>query len=338
MGINLASSAESIKKLISEFKLLTAQQEQRKLEIIEQFELIIKNEVNFTPRTYSPTKLAEIHTPQEALYYLLLSLGLIKNAVGSYLYANTLFALVPDISNPLLVCLSFVYLVVNSILFYAFEISFIKEALNIMDPSTDLSLLIDTFSKQFKTTLVINRLLRDMSMMFVEDATYNQYLELARLINKDLGEKHNKLGAYEESTPKYCLRMAVLAFSGLTSVAESYFLAKSLMTANAASLVVTPVGWGIITLSIVVDLAFNFAMAVSSIMQLVNPDYENYQSLKKELVHFDEKACEDNLVNLHNMKNRFVEKRPFLLELSRSVSYRSNDDESMLGSEQSFKI
>ena len=315
--IKIAYSSLSIKQLIDEFKQLAPLQEEKKLHIIEAFEAIIKHELILkSPRLSLIEKQSDVPflvKPQEALYYLFLALGLIKNSVGSYMYGNTLFALIPGVSDPLLVFLSLIYLAVNTVLFYAFEVSFIKEALGIMDASTDLSLLLDIYSKQFKTTLVINKLFFTLPMLLVDDSTYDEYVELVTLINKDLEFKRKNMGSYQEPTFKYYLRIGVLTFCGLTSVAESYFVANALMAAIAASLAVTPIGWGIIMLSISVDLAFNYAMAVSSMMQMVNPDYDNYQSIKKEWAQFDEKACQDNLVEVKFIKSRFLVKQDLSL-------------------------
>lgn len=310
-------SALNIKQLIDKFKPLTHLQEQEKLDVIEAFDVMIKHYLVLKSPLFSlienQSDAPFIEPPQDELYYLLLTLGAIKNAAGSYLYGNSLFSLIPGISNPLLIVFSFVYVIVNAVLFHELDISFITDALGMTDSSTDLSGVLDMYSKQLKTTLAINKLLLTMPMLLVDDVTWGDYLQLVALINKDIGNKHKHMKLYQESTLTECLNRAVIAFGGLSSVAESYFVANALMATISISLATTPTGWGIMILIVLVDLACYFSMGVTSLTQMMNPDYDDYQSLRKEWAQFDEKSCQNNLAEVQSIKSRFLATQPLSL-------------------------
>ena len=64
-------------------------------------------------------------------YYFLLTFGLFEDAIGSYLYGSTLIGAIPGIPHPVLIVCSIIFTALNCLLFYAFEVSMMKQAFGI---------------------------------------------------------------------------------------------------------------------------------------------------------------------------------------------------------------
>src|SRR3990167_1151581 len=63
------------------------------------------------------------------IYYFLLIFGLLQDIAGSYTFASFLFALIPNVTPLTITLLSLLFTLLDSILFYAFEVSLLKDAL-----------------------------------------------------------------------------------------------------------------------------------------------------------------------------------------------------------------
>ena len=225
------------------------------------------------------------------------------------MFGSTLFALIPGISNPVLLVASIAFTVLSSVLFYAFEVTFLKDALGIHYKNTDVALFVEIYTSQLKTTISINQLLTTIHMQEVKNSVYNEYIQLTNLLNQDLRSKHAAIGPYPESILKKILKVGILAFGALSSIAGSYFFANALLTVLAASLVGTPVGWAIIGLTVLAGLGFYYAMDATSMIRLANPAFDKYHLLKKELEQFKD-IYHDDLNLVTSIKDRFIEKKP----------------------------
>ena len=304
-------------ELMNEFKALSMQDnltaEKQKLDIIHAFEKIIKKAL---PPQY---RLAESLKPdadfpmdptvRDALYYFMFAFGLFESVAGSYLSGAALFSLIPGISNPALMISSLVFTILSSVLFYAFEVTFLKEALGISSINTDFTEKVKTYSSQLNTTIAINRLLATIHVQDMNTALYDEYVQLTGLLNQDLRNKLANMGQYPESLLKNVLKIGVLAFGALSSIAGSYFFANSLMAMVAASWVGTPIGWTVVILTVIAGLGFYYAMDATSMIRLVNPAFDTYATLKQDLERF-EAVYGNDLNDVRLTKNRFVEKKP----------------------------
>ena len=287
--------------------------ETEKLLIIEALETIILQE---THRYIPPLPRAEQHWQdaleqrgREILYYFLLLLGMIQNAATSYLFWLDLFSLMPALSNPIVIFLSVCSMILASGLFYSFEVTFLHDAIGINGSNTELSQILELYSKQLNTARDINQRLASMHMLPIEHEQYDGYLELIGLINQDLQVKHASMGHYPESTLKQVLKAIALTFGAFSSAAGSYVATQSLLTTFASCWVGTPIGWGLILTAIVVDLGFYYAMGATSTARLINPEFDHYQTLKKELALFQTTYPEE-LHTVRNIKHRFFERKP----------------------------
>ncbi len=280
--------------------------EEKKLELILEFEAIIRKKM---PEEYSlpqqkKPKPATWLKPRhwEMLYYFVLVFGMFESIAESYLFGSELFTLIPGISNLTLFTASFVFTVLSSILFYAFEVSFIKEALGFPDGITVFAGLIDTCSRQVKSAKNINDLLRTAYIMSIDQTLFDDYRKLVKLINEDLRNKQANPVPYPESVLNDIMNFGVIAFGALSSVAGSYFFAHYMMALMAASLIGTPLGWAIIALTALSGLGFYYAMDATSMVRMVYPAYEEYDALCDELEQFRE-TYKDDLLKVTSIKN-----------------------------------
>ena len=246
---------------------------------------------------------------RDMLYYFLLWVGLIQNAATTYVFWSELFVLIPAISNPTAVVLSIVNTVFAGFLFYSFEVTFLHEALGMTYSNTALGELLALYSEQLNTTRAITQQLRSIDMMPVHHAQYDGYIQLVTLIRQDFQMKHAAMGGYPESLLKCILKGVALAFGAVSSIAGSYVAVNVLLTSLAASWIGTPLGWGLIMIATVVDLGFYYAMGATSTARLINPEFDNYQDIKKELGLFQGTPLDD-LNTSRSIKNRFFERKP----------------------------
>lgn len=95
---------------------------------------------------------------KKAFYYFLLLFGLIEDAIGSFLFAQSFLILIPAIPNPVVLVGSILIALINCILFYAFEAAMFKDALGISATGTARGSLIDTYLEQVKCLEQVNQM------------------------------------------------------------------------------------------------------------------------------------------------------------------------------------
>ena len=309
----LPEESLSIDRLIASFKSLIDQDdskdklliEQQKLRIIQLIENHIKKEMllHYVPIIPSNkvTSTTFNHVIKRLFYNFLLVFGLFQDASATYLFGNALLALIPGITNPVLIPLSILFMALECILFYAFEVSLLKTALGIPQDETDLSLTLDTYSSQLNTT---TRIMSITSILAIDTEMYECIMAFIELLHNDLLTKHHLMLEHKEPIWKKALNYTVTSFGALSSIAGSYFMANAFLTLWAASLVATPIGIVIILLTIISGLGFYYAMGASSMARLVNPNYDKFLDLQKEFTRFKEEYNND-LCQIKSIKARF---------------------------------
>ena len=299
-------SIESFKALVS-LEVLNNKLsiEKQKLQILQSIEqhirkekslqcdtIIAPNEINNTSFTLFCKRL---------FYNFLLVFGLFQDASSTYLFGYALIALIPGISNLILIPLSILFTALECILFYAFEVSLLKSALGIPHEETDLSILIDTYSEQLKITC---KLLSIISVITIDDGRYEDIMKLIELLHEDLLQKHRLINEQKEPIWKKVLNYSVTSFGALSSIAGSYFMANAFLTIWAASLMAPPVGIAIILLTMVSGLGFYYAMGATSMQRLVNPNHDKFVALKKEFTLFED-GYEGHVSQIKSIKTQF---------------------------------
>jgi hypothetical protein len=242
---------------------------------------------------------------RKGAFYFLLIFGLLQDIAGSYIFSSTLFALIPGITLPGIIAAAVCYTILDSILFYAFEVSFLKDALGIPYTSTDAEVLLKTYDEQITLVSSLQYELSTLKTLTLETHAFEKYLQLTQLLSDDLHNKKKSIGEYRESNIKKVIKCGLLIFGALSSIAASYFWADSILVVFGGSLIGTPIGWAIIALTIIAGLGYFYAMGGTSMIQLVNPDYEAFQKIKTALSEFQEKY-EDNLKNVCSLRQSHI--------------------------------
>lgn len=315
LEINVLATEEnlSIEALIESFKKLVSLDdskdilsiEMKKLRIMQLIEQHIKKEKSLQCATIIEPK--EVNTTsfnlicKRLFYYFLLVFGLFQDASSTYLFGYALIALIPGISNLVLIPLSILFTALECVLFYAFEVSLLKSALGIPHEETDISLLIDTYSEQLKTTF---KLLSIIPIVTIDDDRYEDIMKFVDLLHADQLKKHFLINAHKEPMWKKVLNYSVTSFGALSSIAGSYFMANAFLTVWAASLMASPVGIVIILLTMVSGLGFYYAMGATSMQRLVNPNHDKFVALKTEFTVFQD-GYENNVSQIQAMKTQF---------------------------------
>ena len=268
----------------------------QKLDFLRNTELQIKKELKMHDDA-DDLKKKELSTFKrffkKAFFSFLITFGLLEDAAGSYLYASALFTLIPGITNPVTMAMAAIFTILNCTFFYAFEVSILKEALGITSETIKMESLIDVYLQQLKITTSINQLLTTASVLTMDHVVYENYTKLAVLFNGDLKTKQKKTGSFHESIPRKLLKWGVIGFGLLDSICGSYFMSTSLLAIISAPLLGTPIGWLIISLTIIAGLGFYYAMGAKSMIQLVCPERAKYKELRKSLNEFKSKDDHD---------------------------------------------
>ena len=130
-------------------------------------------------------------------------------------------------------------------------------------------------------------------MLNVENEVYDHYIELITLLNENFRLKERELQPYPESMLTTILKMVVLVYGAISSLASSYFFADTMLNMAAASLVGTPVGWTLVMLTMLCGLGFYYAMSYTSMINLVMPAFDEHQALKEGLEQFSANYSDD---------------------------------------------
>lgn len=241
-------------------------------------------------------------------YYFCLFGGFIQTGSESYLFGSTLFALIPGLANPWLLCVSLVYVVLDAVLFYAFDAAQLRDSLNIEYTSTGVSQLMQTYALQLQEVTALNEKLSKLQRvegLSLKD--YAAYIACLKICNEDIRHKQKTIGAYPESSWRKFCKSAIWVFGAFASVAGDYFIASALLGLISSSSVGTPVGWVITILLALSGLGLYCAMEGRSVANLVNPDFRAFKDLKHNLTLFDKSKNYDSDLDLAlGYKNRLA--------------------------------
>lgn len=224
---------------------------------------------------------------QQYAYYLLLCFGVLEDLANSYFMGSALFLLLlPSISTAALFIASMTYASIEGFLFYAFDSYELRKAMGIAEVKTSLGELIFLCEEELKLATDLNVHLALISTLRMSDERYEVYLKFLSLVNRDLMFKSNLISGQCETMFHKILRRTVMLFGAISSLAGSYFMVTTLMTLFCFSMINTPVGLGLIVLTMALGLAFHYCVGSTSLTRMVNPHYEKFHTLKEELSSF----------------------------------------------------
>jgi hypothetical protein len=202
------------------------QYEEKKLQILRVIKKKLEDELlgnsisSSTQTNIAPSKSIIV----SILYWLLIIVGLLQQAVGSYLFAQTLFSVIPGISAGFLTVICTVYVILDAIIFYAFSASFLKDALNLPRCSNTLGSLYKIYNEQILITTELNENLSKLSVLKINNQNYEYYVELVILMNQDLRTKNQNMQKYSYPHCNNILKYGVIVFGLLSTIASYYYL------------------------------------------------------------------------------------------------------------------
>ena len=281
----------SLAELMTEFEALDAvldqqEHETRKLMIINRVLLHLKGEIDDLPKnevsnaTYSQALL-------KISYLFCLIFGTLENGASSFLFSANLFIVIPGISQFALYSLIAVYTLLDAILFYAFEVSFLKKALGIIATDNHDVLLNETYEQQLHAAMSINQILNDKITHTWPQEDYAAYGSAMAMFNAHLLKKHQTMEAYKSSNLRIGIENGVVLFGALACVADSYFMAKTALLMFQISLMSSPLAFALVVGMVVACLVLYYTMRVQSMSKLLNPDRKSHNALKDGLDDFE---------------------------------------------------
>lgn len=212
---------------------------------------------------------------------------------NGFLGGTGLLSLIPGIANPLLFILGGLLGGINALLFYSFESTFLKKNLG-LESMDDSKRYCQLHEDQIKATKRINRLLFDYSIASqIARNDFKSYSKLAIKLNEHVQHKNNIFKHYDESVGVSIFRKVVTGFGAIMAAGNGYFLMHTLLALVAASLLATPVGWGLVSFAIVSSVSLFALIPSRGLFGMMNPAYEHYQQIQKRLDKFEYRSQTD---------------------------------------------
>lgn len=287
---------QSLMELMQEFQNLSKQSdiqehETRKLSILKIFEerLLKKAQQPVITIPITAPKSFEQQAFIKFAYRFCMLFGFFEKAAGSFLFGSTLFALIPGINQFSLYALTVIYTLLDALLFYAFEVSFLKKHWGMGFSDNGKSLLNKTYIQQLEVLTVINIILNSRETFDWEQKEYREYCVALKHLNQYVIKKHSTMGEYASTPTRVAIEKGVIIFGALSSVADSYFMAKTALLTLHISFMSSPLGWALVVAMIVSALVFYYAMGVQSMSKLVHPDRKSFYALKDNISLFKQK-------------------------------------------------
>lgn len=239
-------------------------------------------------------------------YALLTACGMVMDGIGSFIGGQELLALT-GLANPVVLGLGILFTVINCALFYSFEAGMLKNALGINNMDKTSEALLKAHADQINSVKAINQIFFDINsaslMAKRMDATSFQSVKgIIKKYNEEIVAKKTKL-KYKENPALKFISGCVTFLGGLMVTGGGYFMATSLLSIVAASLLGTPVGWTIIGIAIVSSLAFYASMRAMGMFGMMNPILIKFKQIEATLKRFPVKEQQD-FYNAHLTQNK----------------------------------
>ena len=224
---------------------------------------------------------------QKSGFLFCLLFGGLENAATSLLFSYNLFLIIPGITAVTLYSMIAVYIILSAILFYSFEISFLKKAMGMDSERHPNCLLNETYDKQLKCAIEIGSILDKKGIENWNQTNYEHFLTIKEMFDKHLLAKEERMKAYSETDPYYNVKVAVesavVLFGALSCVADSYFIANTALMTLHISLMSSPVGFILVIGMVTASLILYYTMRIESLSELINPDRNSYLCLQTNL-------------------------------------------------------
>ena len=278
-------------QLVAEFQKLdedlnNQEFEMRKLMIVNRLLAHLKGSADVIAAE-DPKSSAYSQSVLKVAYLFCLLFGGLENGASSFLFSSNLFIIIPGISQFALYSLISVYTLLDAVLFYAFEVSFLKKALGIVATDNSKSLLNETYAQQLKSVMEINCILKAKETDTWDPADYEAYCAARDVFNDYLLKKNGAMQNYVSSPLLIGIEKGVVLFGALSCVADSYFMAQTALVTLHVSFMSSPLGFALVVGMVVASLVLYYTMRVQSMSELLHPDRESHNALQADLIKFE---------------------------------------------------
>ena len=281
---------QNLADLVAEFQKLDELNNQefeiRKLMIVNRLLAHLKGSADVLAAE-DPKSSAYSQSVLKVAYLFCLLFGGLENGASSFLFSSNLFIIIPGISQFALYSLISVYTLLDAVLFYAFEVSFLKKALGIVATDNSKSLLNETYAQQLKSVMEINCILHAKETASWDQGGYAAYCEAKDIFNGHLLKKHGMMQKYDSSNVLIGIEKGVVLFGALSCVADSYFMAQTALVTLHISFMSSPLGFALVVGMVVASLVLYYTMRVQSMSELLHPARESHNALQEDLIKFE---------------------------------------------------
>jgi hypothetical protein len=266
---------------------LSEMNEQQKLEQLQKIHQQTQDRLSHTielhPLISSQSK-PNIHI--EISYQVLMSASIVKHSFSSYLFGKNLFNLIPGLSQKMLIGASLLYTLFDAILFLGFEVSLLKQSLNIkpLHPTPLQNLLLQI---QILSTLHLNLSSIQLLQSFSKPE-YEELYTITSLYSEDIKKQFLVLNQTPQEIKLKIASYLIILIGGISKIAGSYFLAESLLKTFYPLLLGTAWAWVVIGLMVSTSLAFYLLVSSQSIQNFIQPNHKYIQEIKSNYLQFEQ--------------------------------------------------
>ena len=273
-------------------------------EHVEEFsasELIINNNAYLeTLKTFlqkisytSPVKPTEEDTDccfenmNSFLYYFSMNFGFLKNFLENFISLKVTLDSFAVFSTQQVTLLSLAFGMLNLIMFYAFEVSLIRESLDIKASVAEDLELLHIYQEQLHVAKEINQVFFDIRNNKIErqDAQYSEQITFIKQMNQSFSAK------IKEHTPlsfgKQVFKYFLFTMGAASSLVAEYFVSQYILQALSDVISLSP-GIAIFLTSLwMLYTLINYAvLSGSSVLSLINPEYAKLKELHQDYHEF----------------------------------------------------
>jgi hypothetical protein len=261
--------------------------EQQKLDqlqsILQQTQDRLSHSIELHPSTFRHTK-PSLHV--EMSYHVLMSASIVKHGFSSYLFGKNLFNLIPGLSQKALIGASLLYTLFDAILFLGFEVSLLKQSLNLkpLHPTSLQNLL-----QQIQILSALHLHLSSIQLLnCFSKQEYEELYAITALFSEDIKKQFVNLNQAQQELKLKIASYLIILLGGISKIAGSYFLAESLLKTFYPLLLGTAWSWVIIGLMVSTSLAFYLLVSGQSIQNFIQPNHKYIQEIKSNYLQFEQ--------------------------------------------------
>ena len=229
-------------------------------------------------------------------------------SIFELLGTNSFITLIPGISNPTTLIVAGVLTFAAAVAEFSFGLKLFKDNYGFSffgQPSRTKPYV---FASEIRGTRNLDAMLKDAAVTHrLHSDTFLGYANLALALNSNVQQKTGKKGEfsfYDESKWRKAIRWCVLGLNLLMTVSSWYFASAALLSLGVIPLLtvgaaITPLGWIFIALSVAAGIYCFYLNQANSIYALINPECEQYESLKTDGKKVTDKTLSKGLTYTH---------------------------------------